>query len=163
MPRTNMTRNWKMRTRSINNPVCYAVLRMFILMSLAFSAGGIRSFASEKGDADSILAVLFPDGKAIGQPYTRNHTDIRMVRVFSEDEAYDIFRRLCGKEYIFPVDDGRHHYHACLLVKPYTGYLLYSFHVKPGTYEVGVIYVRSPELRKLGIRELHFVKAIKCK
>ncbi len=41
--------------------------------------------------------------------------------------------------------------------------LLYSFHVKPGTYEVGVIYVRSPELRKLGIKELHLVKAIKMK
>lgn len=48
-------------------------------------------------------------------------------------------------------------------MKPYTGYLLYSFHVKPGTYEVGVIYVRSPELRKLGIKELHLVKAIKMK
>ena len=88
-----------MRTRSINNPVCYAVLRMFILMLLVLSAGDIRSFASEQGDSDSILAVLFPNGKAIGQPYTRNCTDIRMVRVFSEDEAYGIFRRLCGKEY----------------------------------------------------------------
>ena len=78
-----------------------------------------------------------------------------MVRVFSEDEAYGIFRRLCGKEYIFPVSDGRYH--------PYTGYLLYSFHVKPDTYEVGVIYVHSPELRKLGIKELHLVKAIKIK
>lgn len=47
--------------------------------------------------------------------------------------------------------------------KPYTGYLLYSFHVKPDTYEVGVIYVHSPELRKLGIKELHLVKAIKIK
>lgn len=86
-----------------------------------------------------------------------------MVRVFSEDEAYGIFRRLCGKEYIFPVSDGKYHYHACLLAKPYTGYLLYSFHVKPDTYEVGVIYVHSPELRKLGIKELHLVKAIKIK
>ncbi|MDM8254899.1 hypothetical protein [Phocaeicola barnesiae] len=152
-----------MRTRSINNPVCYAVLRMFILMLLVLSAGDIRSFASEQGDSDSILAVLFPNGKAIGQPYTRNCTDIRMVRVFSEDEAYGIFRRLCGKEYIFPVSDGKYHYHACLLAKPYTGYLLYSFHVKPDTYEVGVIYVHSPELRKLGIKELHLVKAIKIK
>lgn len=91
MPKTNMIRNWKMRTKSINNPVFYAVLRMFILMSLALSAGDIRSFASEKWDSDSILAVLFPDGKAIGQPYTRNRTDIRMVRVFSEDEAYGIY------------------------------------------------------------------------
>ena len=61
----------------------------FLLVAL--SAGDIRSFASEKGDSDSILAVLFPDGKAIGQPYTRNRTDIRMVRVFSEDEAYGIY------------------------------------------------------------------------
>ena len=136
---------------------------MFILMLLALSAGDIRSFASEQGDSDSILAVLFPNGKAIGQPYTRNCTDIRMVRVFSEDEAYGIFRRLCGKEYIFPVSDGKYHYHACLLAKPYTGYLLYSFHVKTDTYEVGVIYVHSPELRKLGIKELHLVKAIKIK
>ncbi|HJG76841.1 hypothetical protein [Phocaeicola barnesiae] len=60
-------------------------------MKSALSAGDIRSFASEKGDSDSILAVLFPDGKAIGQPYTRNRTDIRMVRVFSEDEAYGIY------------------------------------------------------------------------
>ena len=59
--------------------------------------------------------------------------------------------------------DGKYHYHACLLAKPYTGYLLYSFHVKPDTYEVGVIYVHSPELRKLGIKELHLVKAIKIK
>ena len=62
--------------------------------------------------------------------------------------------RFCDEE-----DSG----HACLLAKPYTGYLLYSFHVKPDTYEVGVIYVHSPELRKLGIKELHLVKAIKIK
>lgn len=148
-----------MRTRSINNPPRLAVLRMVILMLLALAASNVRSFAT--GKKDSVISVLFPDGKAIGQPYTHNRTDIRMIRVFNDDEAYGIFRRLCGKEYIFPVSDGKHRYHACQLVQPYTGYLLYSFYVKPDTYEVGIIYVHSPELRKLGIREVHFVKTIK--
>lgn len=147
----------KMPTKSINSPSdLIATLRLIIFMLLAMTASDIRSFAIERND--SILSTLFPGGKAVGQPYSHNHSEIRMIRVLNDDEAYGIFRRLCGREYIFPVSDGRYHYHACSLAEPYTGYLLYSFHVKPETYEIGVIYVQSPELHKLGIKELHLVK-----
>lgn len=52
-----------MRIRSINNPPRLAVLHMVILMLLALSASNVRSFATEK--KDSVLSVLFLDGKAM--------------------------------------------------------------------------------------------------
>lgn len=43
------------------------------------------------------------------------------------------------------------------------GCFIFTSNVPKGTYEVGIILVRSPSLIAKGIREIHFVQAIKVR
>lgn len=54
-------------------------------------------------------------------------------------------------------------YDYCYLPEYYGGYLLYTHKVRPEHHEVGIIYVRSPVLNKLCIKEIHFIETIKIR
>lgn len=146
-----------MRTGSISRflPDDSTMLRI-ILILFALTASSIRISAS-----DSLRHVLFPDGRIIGQPLSRLHTDIRMVRVESAQEGYGIFRQLCITEHTGTIQHQGHTYEYCYLPECYGGYLIFTCKVRPGRHEVGIIYIRSPILNILGIKEIHFVETIK--
>lgn len=103
---------------------------------------------------------LFPKGKLLGQPYMHARPDIRMVRVCSVDEADSFYYHLCGNNEILKYRMDSKDVFYCKN-KSTGGTMIYSHHVPPGTYEVGIIHFLDTVINRLGITEVHFVKAIR--
>lgn len=109
---------------------------------------------------------LFPDGKPLGQPYTAEMSDIRMVRVSSVREADSIFAALSrninyGNVVSYPLPDGDSIRYS---KDEKTGNkMIYTHRMQLETYEVGIIYIQDPAVNAKGIREIHFVETVKLK
>lgn len=109
-----------------------------------------------------LTGYLFPQGKAIGQPFTSKQPYIRMVRVSSYRDAYDFFKGICRLPGKLKVrKDKRYTYYFYLL--PDDGYLVFTDKVACGRNEVAILWIKVPFLINQGIREVHFVETIKIK
>lgn len=109
-----------------------------------------------------LTGYLFPQGKAIGQPFTSKQPYIRMVRVSSYRDAYDFFKGICQLPGKLKVrKDKRYSYYFYLL--PDGGYLVFTDKVVCDRNEVAILWIKVPFLIKQGIREIHFVETIKIK
>lgn len=109
-----------------------------------------------------LTGYLFPQGKAIGQPFTSKQSYIRMVRVSSYSEAYDFFKDISQLPGELKVrKDKRYTYYFYLL--PDNGYLIFTDKVVGSRNEVAILRIEVPFLIKRGIREIHFVETIKIK
>lgn len=100
---------------------------------------------------------LFPKGKPLGQPYTHARPDIRMVRVSSVDEADSFYYHLCGDNEILKYRTNGKEAFYCKN-KSTGGTMIYSHHVRSGTYEVGIIHISDTFINRSGITKVHFVK-----
>lgn len=109
-----------------------------------------------------LTGYFFPQGKAIGQPFTSKQPHIRMLRVSSYGEAYDFFKGICRLPGELKVrqNKGYIYYYFCL---PDNGCLIFTDKVASGRNEVAILWIKVPFLIKQGIREVHFVQTIKIK
>lgn len=99
--------------------------------------------------------LLYHKGRAIGQPYSCQHESIRMVRVDSEREGYELFLLLCGNAREITME--RKGEEKVFHFQNESMRICYTTAVKPGTYETGVVYLNCNDCK---IKELHFVGRI---
>jgi hypothetical protein len=108
-----------------------------------------------------IMQAFFPQGKPIGQPLSRLHTDIRMVRVDSYREAYDFFLSACGSEaHVFRFEQLPYLYCKCTL-RDMDDILIFTDRATPNTYETAILYILSDSIKRNGIGEIRFVETVK--
>jgi hypothetical protein len=111
-------------------------------------------------EINPVLNALFPAGKPVGQSYSRNKPDIRMMRVDSYGEACDFFCSLCQGQEIRCHNQPPHIYYTCPLAG-LDGYILFSNKVKSNTHEAAVLWIVSDSINKRGMSEVHFVETVK--
>lgn len=108
-----------------------------------------------------LMRNLFPDGKPIGQPFSRFHTDIRIMRVGSYGEAYDWFASVCDRDITLYTDTlSQYRYYR---LRYEDGFLIFTDKVNPDTHEVAVLLVFSDSVINKGISEIRFVETIKIR
>lgn len=141
------------------------ILGIFILL---ISLAGIS--ACTKADKSQIVEIpetssilqqnLFPGGRPVGQPFSRFHPNIRMLRVDSYAEAYDWFVYSCDNITLCTDTLSPYRYYRSSYKD---GFLIFTDKINPNTHEVAVLLIFSDSLLNKGISEIHFVETIKIK
>lgn len=141
--------------RIVMKNVCKTILMTCVVMLTA---------SCTKRHEEPKTVELFHNGKPLGQPYTKEMADIRMVRVSSVNEADSLFTILSRNSdygdvlsYCLPDGDSIRYSRN----ENTDGKMLYTHRTLIGTYEVGIIYIQDSAINNKGIREVHFVKTIK--
>lgn len=159
MHRINTMRNCKKPISRTGKRIFVVHFLILFMMSVAMCSclGGNRH-AADKNNKENGLLI---NGRPLGQPLSHDHTEIRMVRVESYEEALRIIRRisadspplsdmdntlqpLAGDERRCPGES----YHC-------------TTHTDPRTHEVAILYVPRKVAEQTGIHEIHFVETIK--
>lgn len=131
---------------------CMAGILMFLNCTVAYP--------QQSAELQRLRNCLYRDGKPVGQPFTSQHTDIRMLRVSSYKEAWDFFMDLSK-------GTGKLQNHSA---SPFTycrytlpgnkGYFIFTDKVKPKRNEVAILWMH---IDSIAIKEIHFVETIKIK
>lgn len=139
-------------------------MRLFPLLLLAYFAaacsGNPHDISTPEQESDPVMQAIFPNGKPIGQPLSRNHTGIRMVRVDSYAEACEWFTAICGgniTQYTYQT----HIYYLYSL--PDGTSLVFTNKASAGSNEVAALHIFSGRIISAGISEIRFVETTKPK